>query len=310
MRRRQVLRTAASLLATAGLVCGSNKVPARPAAPLPRKTRIPFPFLEIDNRTTLFYKDWGSGGTPVVFVHGWPLNSAMWDYQMLHLAKAGVRAIAYDQRGCGRSTDPGSGYDFDTLADDLASLLEQLQLRTVVLVGHSIGCGQIVRFLSRHGVDRVAGIVLLCASLPYIQQNVNNPTGLDPAHFESVRRQIATDYPKWIGRAVQRSFVPEASPEMEQWASKVCLENSMLAVIETSHIDVETDFRPELPHIKVRTLVVHGDADLTCKIETTGRLVAELIPDATLNVYAGASHALFLTHMERFNQDLLGFVRG
>jgi pimeloyl-ACP methyl ester carboxylesterase len=313
MRRRQALQTAALLLAAPGLTSVASEAAAKPEAPRPRVSGIPFPFLETGERTTLFYRDWGSGDTVVVFVHGWPLNSAMWDYQMLHLAKAGMRVIAYDQRGCGRSTDPGSGYDFDTLANDLASLIEQLQLRKVVLVGHSIGCGQIVRYVSRHGAARVAGMVLLSASLPYIQQNAHNPAdnpdGLDPYHFESVRHQIATDYPKWLGRAVQRSFVPETSPEMEQWALRMCLENSILAMTETSHIDVETDFRAELPQIKVRTLVVHGDADLTCKIDTTGRRVAQLIPGAALNAYAGASHVLFLTQMERFNQDLLSFIR-
>jgi non-heme chloroperoxidase len=152
------------------------------------------------------------GGAPaVVFVHGWPMHSDMWQYQMLHLASAGVRVITYDQRGCGRSSDPGTGYDFDTLSDDLAALIEHLGLQNVVLVGHSIGAGQIVRYLSRHGTGRVAGIVLLSASLPFIQRSADNPDGIDPA---------------WLGRSAKKPFfVPETSTETIEWAVRMCTEN-------------------------------------------------------------------------------------
>jgi pimeloyl-ACP methyl ester carboxylesterase len=236
------------------------------------------------------------------------MNADMWDLQMLHVAGAGLRAISYDQRGCGRSTDPGDGYAFDTLADDLASIIEQLDLRSVVLVGHSIGCGQIVRYLTRHGGSRVSGILLLSASLPYVQRAPDNPDGLDPKHFDSVRHQIATDPAKWVARAAQLSFPSEASPEMLQWGIRLSLNNSFRAMIATSHIDVETDFRPELPTLSARTLVAHGDGDLTCAFELTGRRAAALIPGAQLKVYPGAGHLLFLTHSAQFNDDLLAFA--
>lgn len=308
MHRRSALMAAATVLAGATL----SPAGAAPTSQAPRGRSdidATFPFLEVGPRARLFYKDWGDGEPTVVFVHGWPLNANMWDLQMLHLAKAGLRVIAYDQRGCGRSTDPGRGYDFDTLADDLASVLEQLDLRRVVLVGHSIGCGQIVRYLTRRGSSRVSGVVLLSASLPYVQRSPDNPDGLDPVHFDSVRHYLATDPAKWVGRAARLSFPPETSPEMIDWTIRMCLDNSPWAMTATSHIDVETDFRRELPALKVRTLVVHGDADLTCAFETTGRRVAQLVPGAELKTYPGAGHALFLTHTAQFNDDLIAFAK-
>jgi non-heme chloroperoxidase len=306
VERRDALKSAVAL-ATFGIT--GSAAPAHSAA-LSRPSRPSFPYIQTTDRTTLFYKDWGTGGdTAVLFVHGWPLHSDMWQYQMLHLASAGVRSIAYDQRGCGRSTDPGAGYDFDSLADDLHNVIEQLGLRKVVLVGHSIGAGQIVRYTSRHGSSRVAGMVLLSASLPYIQRSPDNPDGIDPDHFEKLRAHIRTDVPSWLGHAAKLFFVAETSPEMVQWGVQMCAENSIWALTQTNHSDVETDFRAELPKIKVRTLVIHGDADRTCPLETTGRRVAQLIPGADLRVYAGAPHGLFVTHMERFNTDLLAFVR-
>jgi len=166
MKRRDALKCAATLLAGTGFASIVNRASALSNPPNSTRKRASFPYLETNERTILFYKDWGRGEHVVLFVHGWPFHSDMWQYQMLHLASAGVRVIAYDQRGCGLSPDPGTGYDFDTLADDLASVIEQLGLRKVVLVGHSIGTGQIVRYLSRHGSDRVSSIVLLSAIHP------------------------------------------------------------------------------------------------------------------------------------------------
>jgi non-heme chloroperoxidase len=309
MQRRTMLNAAAAVLsgtAFASTVAVAS-APTRSQKLLP-SNRPRFPYLEVGECTTLFYKDWGQGDPVVVFVHGWPFHSDMWQYQMLHLASAGVRVIAYDQRGCGRSTDPGTGYEFDTLADDLASVLEQLGLRKVVLVGHSIGTGQIVRYLTRHGPDRVSRIVLLSASLPYIQKSADNPDGVDPEHFEHWRMSVRTDVPAWLARA-SKSFAPEASPDMIQWIGRMVLENSLWAMIRANRVEVETDWRAELPKVSVPTLVVHGDADTTCHIDTTGRRVAQLIPGAELKVYEGARHGLFITHVDRFNRDLLQFVR-
>jgi pimeloyl-ACP methyl ester carboxylesterase len=305
VERRDALKSAAVLLG-GGVATFASAAPSAARKPHPQPS---FPYVQTSDRTTLFYKDWGTGDEAVVFVHGWPLHSDMWQYQMLHVASAGVRAIAYDQRGCGRSTDPGTGYDFDSLADDLGVVIDQLGLRKVVLVGHSIGTGQIVRYISRHGSDKVSGIVLLGASLPYMQRSPDNPDGIDPARFEHLRLLIRTDVPKWLGDGAKRFFVPETSAETVQWGVRMCTENSIWALTQTDRTEVETDFRTELPKVKVRTLVVHGDADRTCPLEITGRRVAQLIPGAELRVYEGAPHGLFVTHMERFNNDLLAFVR-
>jgi pimeloyl-ACP methyl ester carboxylesterase len=306
MQRRAVLTAATTLLASAGCASLGNEVAARSSQHV-ANGRVPFPYLETGPRATLFYKDWGSGERAVVLVHGWPFHSAMWQYQMLHLASEGVRVVAYDQRGCGRSTDPGTGYDFDTLADDLASVIDQLGLRKVVLVGHSIGTGQIVRYLSRHGSDRVSRIVLLSASMPYIQKSADNPDGLDPAIFEKWRMLVRTDVPSWLA-SHRQSFAPQASPQTFEWVVGIVEENSLWAMVRTNQVEVETDWRAELPKVKVPTLVVHGDADHTCHIDTTGRRVAQLIPGAELKVYSGAGHGLFISHAGTLNDDLLAFV--
>jgi non-heme chloroperoxidase len=308
MLRRTALKATATLIAGADAASVSDNALARPQEQRSATRRTTFPYLDTAARTTLYYKDWGSGEHVVVFVHGWPMHSDMWQYQMLHLASAGARVIAYDQRGCGRSTDPGTGYDFDALADDLASVIEQLGLRKAVLVGHSIGAGQIVRYLSRHGSERVSRIVLLSASLPFVQRSPDNPDGVDPAHFEHLRMLIRTDMPKWLGNASKLFFVPETSPETMQWGVRMCTENSVWALTQTNRTDVETDFRAELPRIRTPTLVIHGDADRTCQLETTGQRLAQLIPGAELKVYSGARHGLFITHMDKFNDDLLAFV--
>lgn len=307
-RRGMFQMAAAGLLGAQSGLTASGVTSHRSAQPTPSGPAC-FPYVRSGERVNLFYQDWGAGDQVVVFVHGWPFHSDMWQYQMIHLANAGVRVIAYDQRGCGRSPDPGTGYDFDTLADDLSAVMEQLRLRKVILVGHSIGAGQIARYLTRHGSDRVAGIVLLSASLPYIQRAPDNPDGVDPEHLEHLRLLIRTDNPKWLAHAAKLFVTPETSPETAEWAVRMCIENSIWTLTNTNHTDVETDFRRELPKINVRTLVVHGDADHSCPLETTGRRLAQLIPGAQLKVYEGAPHGLFLTHMERFNDELLTFVR-
>ena len=308
MQRRNALRASAALLAGCGLSLMGKSAPSHISLSSQASKALPFPYVVAAERTTLFYRDWGAGERTVVFLHGWPLHSQMWQYQMLHLANAAVRVIAYDQRGCGRSTDPGTGYDVDSLADDLSSIIEQLGLRKVVLVGDSFGAGQIVRYLSKHGSRRVSGIVLVSASLPFIQQSQDNPDGVDAAHFEHLRMLIRTDTPKWLGNASKIFFDPDISPEMVQWGIRMCSENSIWALTQTNHADVETDFRGELPKLTVPTLVIHGDADRTCNIETTGRRVARLIPGAQLKVYQGARHGLFISQMDRLNDDLLTFV--
>lgn len=159
----------------------------------------------------LFYRDWGSG-RPVVFVASWSMPSESWSYQMLALQEAGCRAIAFDRCGHGRSGDPGGGYDFDTLADDLAAVLDALDLRDAVLVGHSMGCNEIVRYLARHGCARVAGAVLLATMTPFVLKTPDNPGGIDASVFEEVRRtQLMADLPRWIDDNMEPFLLPETA---------------------------------------------------------------------------------------------------
>ncbi len=158
------------------------------------------PFIETRDGTQLFYRDWGSGA-PLVFISGWALTSDCWGYQMAPLSDSGLRCIAYDRRGHGRSSDPGRGFDYDTLADDLAAVLDALDLKNVTLVTHSMAGGEAVRYLSRHGSKRVARVALIAATLPFLTKTADNPDGIDPAVFENARRNVLLrDFPKALAR--------------------------------------------------------------------------------------------------------------
>ncbi|HZS08145.1 MAG TPA: alpha/beta hydrolase [Blastocatellia bacterium] len=308
MGRRNVLKSVAFAATGAGLIAaGEAAAGAKTRDSTPQAPRTPF--IVTRDHTSLFYKDWGTG-KPVVFVHSWALNSDMWQYQMIHLAGQGLRCIAYDSRGHGRSSDPGRGYDYDTLADDLAAVIEQLNLREVTLVGHSMGGGEIIRYLSRHGSGRIARTVLAAPSLPYILKSADNPEGVDRSVFERLRAAWSRDFPKWLADNARPFFVPETSPEMVQWGVRMCLQASLKALIDCNRADTETDFRAELPKITVPTLVIHGDADVSAPLELTGRKTARLIPGSQLKVYERAPHGLMFTHLDRFNRDLLAFIRG
>jgi non-heme chloroperoxidase len=311
MNRRNLLTSAASAAAGAALFA------ADPEAVWANGTRsadaegrlLPTPFLETRDHATLFYKDWGAG-KPVVFVHSWATNSDLWQYQMIHLCGQGLRCVAYDQRGHGRSSQPGHGYEYDTLSDDLASLLEHLDLREVTLVGHSMGCGEIVRYLSRHGSSRVTRVVLIGTATPFALKTPDNPDGVDRAIFDKIRASWAKDFPKWLGENARPFFVPETSPEMIRWVIGMCLQASLKALVDCSRAMIETDFRAELPVITVPTLIIHGDADVSQPIEQRGRRTAQLIPGSQFKLYEGAPHGLMFTHMDRLNPDLLAFIKG
>jgi len=258
----------------------------------------------------LFYRDWGEG-EPVVFVASWSLPSDSWNYQMLALSEQGFRCVAFDRRGHGRSSDPGRGYDFDTLADDLAAVLDVLDLRGVTLVGHSMGPGEIVRYLTRHGGDRVARIALLGTVTPLLHRTADNPDGIDAAYFETFRRdELMRDFPKWIEDTLPPFVTPETTPQMRDWVRGMALQASGKALLDCNRAITTADFRDELAKITVPTLVIHGDQDVTCPIDPTARRTAELVPGAKLKVYEGAPHGLFVTHIDRLNQDLLDFARG
>lgn len=274
---------------------------------------LQFPFIGTDDGTCLFYKDWGVG-KPVVFIHGWILNADIWEYQMAELSNRNLRCIAYDRRGCGRSSQPSEGYDYDRLADDLAALLEQLNLQEVTLIAHSMGGGEIVRYLSRHGSDRIARIVLVAATTPFLLKTADNLDGIDPGFYDHMIAAVSHDRPHYLASVAPIFFGIESqqdsvSSELMQWAVGLALQGSLRATIATIRTLSETDLRTELPAITAPTLVIHGDRDQYVPIEVSGDKTAQLIPNSQLIVYEGAAHGLFITHKERFHRDLLAFIQ-
>ena len=275
------------------------------------------PYIETSDHTSLYYRDWGTG-KPVVFVSAWAFSGAMWEYQAVPLSEHGLRCITYDRRGHGRSDDPGSGYEFDTLADDLAALLAQLNLREVTLVGNSMGCAEIARYLSRHGTSRIARVALVSPITPCILRSADNPEGAPKSLLDAHGAALHKDRPsyftdgaiKYFGLGSRWPEPPVLSSEMVQWAVRLILECSPKAVIECQRAMWETDFRPDLRACTVPTLVIHGDNDQSAPLDLCGRRTARAIPESQFNVYAGAAHGLFLTHKDRLNDDLLAFIQG
>lgn len=272
------------------------------------------PLIETADRAHLFYKDWGRGRC-LVFIHGWALNADIWEYQMAPLKQRGLRCVAYDRRGCGRSSQPGHGYDYDTFADDLAVLLERLDLRQVTLVAHSMGGGDAVRYLSRHGASRVAGLVLLAATTPCLLRTGDNPDGIEPAVFDGMIAALAHDRPGFMAASAPTFFGEGAatgavSPALMAWAVGLALQACPIGLADMVRAFSATDFRPELAQLTVPTLIVHGDADPNVPVELCGRRTARLVPGSRLEVYEGAPHGLMVTHRDRLNADLLAFASG
>lgn len=258
----------------------------------------------------LFYRDWGSG-RPVVFLASWSMPSESWSYQMLALVDAGYRAIAFDRRGHGRSSDPGRGYDFDTLADDVAAVLEALDLRDAILVGHSMGCNEIVRYLCRHGSARVGGAVMLATMTPFLRKTEDNPEGIDGGVFDAIRReQLMADFPRWIDDNMGPFVLPETAQSMRDWVRFMAHGASLQALCECQRALAETDFRAELPRIEVPVLVIAGALDASAPPGLTAHPTVRLLPSATLKLYEDAPHGMFITHRARVERDLLEFIQG
>ncbi|MGH7881795.1 MAG: alpha/beta fold hydrolase [Candidatus Dormibacteraceae bacterium] len=266
-------------------------------------------FVRTTDDVSIFFRDWGTGD-PIVFLSSWSLPSDSWVYQMLALSDQGLRCIGFDRRGHGRSSDPGRGFDFDTLANDIAAVLEVLDLQRVTLVGHSMGGAEIVRYITRYGSDRIAGIVLVGTTTPLLHRTADNPAGIDPDYFETFRsEELMKDLPQWIEDNLEPFTLGMVSPHIHDWIRSMILRASGKALLECNRAISSEDFTEELPKITVPTLVIHGDQDVSCPLEQTGRRTVELMPNAELRLYEGAPHGLFLSHMDRLNRDLLQFVR-
>ncbi|MEO8620223.1 MAG: alpha/beta hydrolase [bacterium] len=268
-------------------------------------------FADARDGTRIFYKDSGAG-RPFVFVAPWGLNSNWWEYQVAALAGPQVRCIAVDRRGHGRSDEPGRGYDFDTLADDLAAVIEKLGLRDVTLVGHSMGCADIARYVSRHGTKRVARIVLVSTITPLIARTPENPDGVDPALLEAGRARFRQDRPGQIANGAAGFFgapkIPVSQHVMDWWTRMMTDHCSLLPLLQLHKAFTETDFGPDLRRINVPTLLIHGGSDTSARIKLTAERSVPLIAGSRLEVYADAAHGLPYTHMDKLNADLLAFA--
>ncbi|MBJ6110197.1 alpha/beta hydrolase [Hymenobacter sp. BT523] len=264
------------------------------------------------NPINIFYEDWGQGA-PVVLIHGWPLDHTMWEHQAIGLAKAGLRVIAYDRRGFGRSSRPWTGYDYDTLAADLNALLEELDLNQVTLVGFSMGGGEIARYLGTYGDKRIARVAFVGAVTPFLLKTDNNPEGVPQSVFDQMQDGIKKDRFDFL-QTFAKSFygVGMISHPVSQAALDWNFTVTSLAAPNATRDCVTafsaTDFRADLAEIKVPTLVIHGDKDATVPFEASGERTAKLIPQAELKVYKGAPHGLFFTDKDQLTTDLLSFV--
>ncbi|MBU3062737.1 alpha/beta hydrolase [Nocardia sp. NEAU-G5] len=261
-------------------------------------------YLTTPDGTDLFYRDYGAG-RPIVFVHSMLMSSDMWQHSMLHLAEHGYRTVAYDRRGHGRSDDPGTGYEFDTLADDLAALLDQLELTDVMLVGHSMGGGEVIRYLTRHGSQRVSRIALVGATAPYLD--------VDASAAAAQVERIRTEYGDWVADNAGLSFgdhLPGCTiSQLEREATvRDWMRVSLHAAVECTRANVAADFRTEARRITLPALVIHGDHDVFAPLHTCGQRSADLIADSKLLIYENGSHMLHLSHRPRLGRDLLDFA--
>jgi len=270
-------------------------------------------YATANDGTKIHYRDWGSG-SPVVFSHGWPLSGDAWDPQMFCLASNGFSVVAHDRRGHGRSDQPWDGNDMDHYADDLAAVVEALDLRDVVLVGHSTGGGEVTRYVTRHGSERVSKLVLAGAIPPLMLKATNNPNGTPIEVFDDLRAQVLADRSQ-LFKTLSVPFFGANRPESN--VSQGILDHfwlqGMQVGLKAAHDCIgqfsETDYTDELPKVDVPTLLIHGDDDQIVPLEASALRAAELIPDAQLKVYRGGSHGLFATHTEQFNRDLLEFIK-
>ncbi|MFF0014484.1 alpha/beta fold hydrolase [Streptomyces sp. NPDC005374] len=283
------------------------------------------PYITTPDATNLHYTDWGAG-RPVVLLATGVMSSRMWELQASHLAKRGLRCVSYDRRGCGRSDWPWDGYDYDTLADDLAAVLESRDLRDVTLVGCAVGAGEAVRYLARYGADRVSRLILVSPTTPFMMRSPDNPDGIDRAVLDEMTEAIEQDRPRWAAELAGPFFggadaplYPAAaadparlpvSTELARWMADLTLDSSPRATVEICRTLFTTDQREETAKVPLPTLVIHGDADLAAPLELCGARTADLIPDCSFVRYEGAAHGLFASHAERLNKDIVSFLSG
>lgn len=263
--------------------------------------------------TNIFYKDWGSG-QPIVFSHGWPLNSDAWEDQMLFLANNGYRVIAHDRRGHGRSEQVWNGNDMNTYADDLGALIEKLDLKDAILVGHSTGGGEVAKYIGRFGTKRVAGAVLVGAVTAGMLKTENNPDGLPMSVFDGIRAGVSKDRAQFFKDFTIPFFGAnrdgsKVSDGLRETFVILGMQAGLKAVLDCIAAFSENDFTEDLAKFDVPTLIIHGDDDQIVPIDVTARRTNKLVKSSELKVYKGGAHALPVTEKDKINQDILDFAR-
>ena len=269
-------------------------------------------YIKSKDGVQLHVKDVGTG-KPVVLIHGWPLTGDMFEYQSLALIEASYRVVTYDRRGFGQSGHPASGYDYNTFADDLAAVLDGLDIRGAALIGFSMGGGEVARYLSRHGTERVAKAVLISSVVPYLLKDASNPDGVDQSTFDDMKAQIRKDRFAFLQTFSKMFYgvgwvTSPVSDALLDWTFVLAVMASPKATIDCVDAFGKTDFRPDLASFTVPTLVIHGTGDKTVPIDPSGRAAAKGIKGAKLIEYDGEPHGLFATVPDRLNKDLLSFI--
>jgi pimeloyl-ACP methyl ester carboxylesterase len=273
------------------------------------------PYVTTADNTQLYYKDWGKG-RPVVLLHGWPLSADSWEDQALAFAEAGYRVIAYDRRGFGRSSQPWSGYDYDTLTDDLASVLKHCKVFEASLFGFSMGGGEVARYMTKYSGAGVAQAGLISSIVPYKLKTPDNPHGTELQVLEDTLAGIKLDRAKFFAEffkkfyGVGKTGSNQVSKEVLQLSWNVAMQAGLNATLTCAESFFKTDLRPDLASFKVPTIVIHGTADENVPIDSSGRPAAKGIKDSKLIEYQGSPHGVLATDKRRVTEDLLRFLRG
>jgi non-heme chloroperoxidase len=270
-------------------------------------------YITTKDGTEIYYKDWGTGPA-ITFSHGWPLDADAWDAQMMFLAERGYRVIAHDRRGHGRSSQPWNGNEMNTYADDLAELIEALDLQDIMMVGHSTGGGEVVRYIARHGAKRVSKVVLVSAVPPIMLKTEANPGGLPLSVFDDIRKGVHDNRAQFF-KDLAMPFYGFNKPgaKVSQGTIDSFWLLGMLGSIKGMYDCIkafsETDFTEDLKQVTVPALVLQGDADQIVPLDDSGKLSSKLLPNAKLKIYEGAPHGMCTTHADRVNADLLEFIQ-